>query len=52
MPDKKIECVDCKAEFIFTERDQQFFTSKGFTDPKRCKPCREAKKQAKRSQGS
>lgn len=45
MPDTTIECVDCQTEFSFTENEQKFFTSKGFTAPKRCKPCREAKKQ-------
>ena len=47
MPDKMIKCVDCGTEFPFTERDQQFFASKGFTDPKRCKTCRDIKKQSK-----
>lgn len=50
--DKTIECVDCHEEFIFTLKEQRFFVSKGFNDPKRCKPCRDAKKQARKSQGS
>ncbi len=46
--DKTIKCVDCGAEFVFTVRDQEFYAEKGFTnEPKRCKACREAKKQAK-----
>ena len=49
--DKQLECADCKQTFVFTGRDQQFFEEKQFVPPKRCKPCREAKKQAKRSQG-
>jgi len=52
MPDKQLTCVDCSQPFVFTERDQQFFAQKGFTDPKRCKPCRDVKKQAKKSQGN
>lgn len=52
MPDKTLKCVDCKADFTFTESEQKFFESKGFTEPKRCKPCRDAKKQAKKSQGN
>lgn len=44
MPDKTIECVDCGAAFVFTEKDQKFFASKKYNDPKRCQPCRQAKK--------
>lgn len=47
MEDKKLKCVDCGKEFIFTARDQEFYTEKGFTEPKRCKECRDAKKAAK-----
>lgn len=51
--DKTIKCVDCGTEFIFTARDQAFYAEKGFTnEPKRCKPCREAKKQEKRNQAN
>ena len=43
--DKKITCVDCGAEFLFTVRDQEFYAEKGFTnEPKRCKACRDARK--------
>jgi hypothetical protein len=42
--DRWIRCVDCNDEFLFTERDQAFYAEKGFSEPKRCKPCREAKK--------
>ncbi len=46
--DKTIKCVDCGNEFVFTVRDQEFYAEKGFNnEPKRCKACREAKKQAK-----
>lgn len=45
--DKKITCVDCGAEFLFTVRDQEFYAEKGFNnEPKRCKACRDAKKNA------
>lgn len=44
MEDKIIVCCDCGEEFTFTVRDQEFFNSKGFTEPKRCKKCRIAKK--------
>ena len=43
--DKTIKCVDCKTEFTFTAREQDFYHEKGFTnEPKRCKECREKKK--------
>lgn len=44
MPDKMIDCMDCRTPFNFTEGEQKFFLGKGFSFPKRCKPCREAKK--------
>jgi hypothetical protein len=47
MEDKKLTCVDCGKEFIFTAREQEFYAQKGFSEPKRCKECREAKKAAK-----
>jgi hypothetical protein len=43
MPDKSIECVDCKNPFIWTEGEQEFYTKKGFSAPKRCEACREKK---------
>lgn len=42
--DKKIKCQDCGEDFIFTERDQIFYQEKGFEPPKRCKLCRNARK--------
>ena len=44
MPDKTISCQDCGKEFIFTEEEQNYYAEKGFQDPKRCKPCRMARK--------
>jgi len=45
LEDKKLTCKDCKQEFIFTVREQEFFTEKGFSDPIRCLTCRRAKRQ-------
>jgi CxxC-x17-CxxC domain-containing protein len=42
-----IECADCKQEFTFTEGEQEFYAEKGFSDPKRCKDCRQAVKRAR-----
>jgi hypothetical protein len=47
MADRKMTCSDCSAEFIFNEREQAFYQTKGFADPKRCKPCRAARKEQK-----
>jgi CxxC-x17-CxxC domain-containing protein len=50
--DRPITCLDCKNEFIFTAGEQEFFERKGFREiPKRCKPCRDARK-AKRGDGN
>lgn len=50
--DQNLECVDCQQSFVFTAGEQQFFSTKGFTPPKRCKPCREAKKQQGQQSGN
>lgn len=44
MLDKILTCADCKNEFLFTSSEQTFYAAKKFTDPKRCKPCRERKR--------
>jgi len=44
--DKSLKCSDCGTDFTFTAGEQEFFATKGFTnEPKRCVPCRKAKKQ-------
>ncbi|MGD8485346.1 MAG: zinc-ribbon domain containing protein [Chloroflexota bacterium] len=49
--DRTITCADCAQEFIFTASEQAFYAEKGFTDaPKRCKPCRQARKAQRNSQ--
>lgn len=42
--DMKIFCADCDQEFTFTVEEQRFFRSKGLSIPKRCQPCRKARK--------
>ena len=42
--DMQITCSDCGQEFTFTAADQAFFQERGFSTPKRCRPCRQAKK--------
>ncbi len=43
--DKKIVCKDCNKEFVFTANDQKFYAEHNFVEPKRCRSCREARKQ-------
>ena len=45
MEDKKIICVSCEQEFIFTKEKQELFKEKQFPAPKRCYNCRVAKRQ-------
>ena len=40
----KIKCKDCGEEFIFTENEQRFYEEKGFNSPKRCRFCRQQRK--------
>ncbi len=48
MADKTITCKDCGAEFVFTEREQEFYKEKGFdNEPQRCADCRKKRKQEK-----
>ena len=43
--DREIACMDCSQAFVFTAGEQEFYERKGFKEePKRCKPCREARK--------
>ena len=43
--DKSIQCSDCGATFTFSAEEQEFFQNKGFTnEPRRCSPCRQARK--------
>jgi CxxC-x17-CxxC domain-containing protein len=43
--DKILTCKDCGDEFIFTIREQDFYSQKGFEhDPARCSSCRSARK--------
>ena len=52
MPDKTLTCQDCGSQFTFTEAEQEFYNSKGFTnEPKRCPDCRRAKKASRGDNG-
>ncbi len=38
--DKTLTCADCGEDFTFEVGEQQYFWSKGLSEPKRCKTCR------------
>jgi hypothetical protein len=38
--DKNVTCKDCGQDFVFTAGEQEFFQTKGFSEPVRCKECR------------
>src|SRR5690242_9891260 len=42
--DQQLTCSDCGQNFTFTADDQAFFRERGYSTPKRCKACRQAKK--------
>lgn len=44
LAERYVECAACGQDFVFTVEEQEFFQSKGFQDPKKCKPCRAAAK--------
>lgn len=47
MEDVKIKCKDCGEEFIFTTGEQEYFEKNNLIPPKRCKNCRDARKNIK-----
>jgi len=48
--DKILVCADCNEQFVFTASEQDFYAQRGFSDPKRCAPCRSVRK-ASRPEG-
>lgn len=45
MEDKMLTCKDCRGQFVFSAREQQFFAEKGFqNEPQRCRDCRQARR--------
>ena len=48
--DRTLTCQDCGQEFTFSADDQEFFATKGYSEPKRCPACRAARK-AERGDG-
>jgi len=50
--DIQLTCSDCGQDFTFTAADQAFFQERGYSTPKRCTPCRMAKKNDQGGGGS
>jgi CxxC-x17-CxxC domain-containing protein len=50
MADRTLTCRDCGNSFVFTEGEQDFYQSRGFSEPVRCPSCR-AQKKANRGEG-
>ena len=47
--DKTLTCKECGKEFVFTAREQEFYAAQQYqNEPKRCKACRYARKDAAR----
>ena len=49
--DMTLTCRDCGQGFTFTSGEQDFYASRGFSEPSRCADCRAARK-AQRDGGS
>lgn len=47
----QIQCVQCGTTFSFTAEEQEFYESKGFQAPRKCKPCRDVAKQNRGGSG-
>ncbi len=45
--DKDLTCKDCQQPYTFTAGEQEFFQSRGFSEPVRCKTCRDIRKSQK-----
>lgn len=43
----KAHCKDCKAQFIVSKGEQDFYKQKGFPLPRRCKECRGKRREEK-----
>ena len=49
--DKELTCKDCGQSFTFTAGEQEFFQTRGFSEPIRCKSCRDVRKSQKSDGG-
>ena len=49
--DTTLTCRDCGQTFVFTSGEQDFYASRGFSEPSRCADCRAARKSQRDSGG-
>jgi CxxC-x17-CxxC domain-containing protein len=49
--DTTLTCRDCGQAFTFTSGEQDFYASRGFSEPSRCADCRAARKSQRESGG-
>ena len=49
--DKTLVCADCAQEFTFSADDQEFYSTRGFSDPKRCRSCRAQRRNGREGDG-
>ena len=49
--DKTLVCADCGQEFLFTASEQEFYSARQFSEPRRCASCRAARKAARGDSG-
>ena len=50
--DTTLTCRDCGQAFTFTSGEQDFYASRGFSEPSRCADCRAARKSQRDSGAS
>ena len=42
--DRSLVCAECGDSFAFSADDQRYHMERGYTDPKRCPTCRQARR--------
>ncbi len=51
LEDRAIDCAECGQSFIFSADDQRYHQERGYTDPKRCPSCRQARRSQREQRG-
>jgi len=51
MSDRTLTCRDCGQTFTFTAGEQAFYQERGFSEPTRCKACRDKRKAERNASG-
>jgi CxxC-x17-CxxC domain-containing protein len=49
--DKVLTCADCGQEFVFSAREQEFYATRQFSEPRRCGSCRASRKASRDDSG-